>query len=168
MGKSRRVADLDIDFDSAHEEREWVAQRVAWVLMFCAVIAGLVGLLGPGLLGETHQGKPGDPLYVEYQRFCRHQAPAELKVFCRPGGSRREFELALDRNFFESAGIEEISPEPVETRSDGDRYVFRFTRGAGNEHLVRIRFEPSAFGRRTTKLKLDESATVIIRFFYWP
>jgi hypothetical protein len=167
MGKSRRIGDLELPFDPAHEEREWVVQRVGWVLMGLIVVAALLGLLGPGPLSKRHEGKVGDALYVEYQRFGRYQAPAELKVFCRPE-RREQFELTFDRNFIERSEIKEISPEPEETSAEGDRYTYRFKRGEGEEHLVTFRIEAGKFGRASSKITLDQSKSVNIRLFYWP
>ena len=167
MGKTKRVGDLDLDYDPAHEEREWIVQRIGWALMALAAIAALIGLLGPGPLSKKREGKAGDALYVEYHRFARYQAPADLKIFCRPEG-QDEFQLSFDRSFIEGAEVKEISPEPEESRTEGARYAYKFKRGKGEEHLVTFRIEGGKFGRASSKVTLDGKQTVNIRLFLWP
>jgi len=158
---------LDLQYDPAYEEREWKAQRIAWTLMGLAVIATLAGFLGVGPFSKKHAGKVGNALYVEYQRFGRYHAPTELKVFCRPE-RKEQFELSFDRAFIEATEIKEISPEPEETSTEGDRYVYRFRQGEGEEHLITFRIEAAQFGGARSKVTLDGKASVAIRLFYWP
>ena len=167
MVKSKRVGDLDLHYDPAHEEREWIVQRIGWGLMALIAIAALMGLLGPGPLSRKTAGKVGDRLHVEYQRFGRHQAPSQLKVYCRPEGEEH-FELSLERRFIEASEIKAISPEPEEARTEGDRYVYRFKRGEGEEHLVTFRIHGEQFGKASSKVTLDRGASVNIQIFYWP
>ena len=167
MGKSNRVGDLDLKYDPAHEEREWITQRIGWTLMALLALAALIGLLGPGPLSDKTEGKIGGPLRVEYQRFGRYQAPAELKIYCRPKG-REHFELSFDRAFIQVSEIKEISPKPDETRTDGDRYVYQFRKGDAEEHLVTFRMHGEKFGKATSNLTLDGQESVHIQIFYWP
>jgi hypothetical protein len=167
VGRTRRIGDLDLNYDPAHEEREWIVQRIGWGLMIATGGAALAGLLGPGPLSRREEGKVGEALYVEYQRFGRCQAPAELKIFCRPKG-QKEFALSFDRPFIEGNEIIEISPEPLEASAKGDRYVYRFSGDEGQEQLVVFRLEAAKFGRARSKVTLDGTATVNLRFFYWP
>ena len=156
---------MDLKYDPAHEEREWFVQRVCWGLMALAVIAALVGFLGSGPISRKTSG--GETLRVKYQRFGRYQAPAELKIYCRPEAGER-FELSFDRAFIESSEIEEISPEPEKTRSEGDRYVYMFQKGEGGEHLVTFRIKGERFGKQTAKVMLNGTQSVNIQTFYWP
>jgi hypothetical protein len=167
VGKSKRVGDLDLQYDPAYEEREWIAQRIGWAFMGSIAIAGLIGLLGHGPLSKKTEGKIGDRLHVKYQRFARYQAPSEVKVYCRPGG-KEQFEIGFERGFIERSEIKEISPEPEETRSDGEQYVYRFKRGEGEEHLVTFRMEGNQFGKASSKVTLDGGASVKLQIFFWP
>ena len=168
MGKLRQVGELEIDFDPAHEKREWIVQRISWAVMGVLVIATLIGLVGPGPLSKVKAGKPGDRLRIEFHRFGRYQAPAELRVYCRPEGKNQDFELSFDRAFLEGNEISEILPEPEETRTDGGKYVFQFRSGEAEEHLVTLRFKASQFGSAKSKVTLDGSESIEIQTFNWP
>jgi hypothetical protein len=167
MGKPQRFGDLDLAYDPVHEEREWCVQRIGWALIGLAILAAIIGVLGPGPLSKKREGKMGAALFVEYQRFARYQAPGEFKVLCRPEG-KEQFRLSLDRTFIEQTEIKEISPEPFETSAAGDTYVYFFKLGQGEEQLVTIRFESKRFGRVNSRVTLDEKETVEVRQFYWP
>ena len=166
MGKLRKFDELEVEFDPEHEKREWIVQRFGWATMGILVIATLIGLLGSGPLSDATAGKPGDRLRIEYHRFGRYQAPGELRVYCRPDG--KDFELSFDRGFFEKSEVSEISPEPEEMRTEGDKYVYRFRSGEGEEHLVTFRFEAAQFGKAKSKVTLDRSEKREIQTFYWP
>ena len=164
MGETR---DLDLQYNPAREEREWIVQRIGWAGMGIAVITALMGLTGAGPLSKKHEGTIGGPIYVEYQCFARYQAASEIKVFCRPGAVE-EFELTLERGFIDRVQMDEISPRPEEVRTLGDRYAYRFKRGEGDEHLVTFRMKGEKFGRASSRLTLDNKEGVEIRPFYWP
>lgn len=48
MGQVKDVRDLESEENLAFQERQWVVQRVAWVVVLALLVAGLLGLLGPG------------------------------------------------------------------------------------------------------------------------
>ena len=167
MGKPKRFGDLEVTYDPAHEEREWIVQRIGWAVMLLLAAAALAGLLGPGPLSDVAAGQIGSPLRVEYERFVRYQAPGELRFYCRPEG-KDKFQLSFDRAFIEATEIKEISPEPLETSAHGEKYSYTFRRTGGEEQLVTFRIEGDQFGKTKTEVQLEEGAKVELRQFYWP
>ena len=167
MGKPRRFGEIEVSYDPEHEEREWCVQRAGWVLMAVLALAALAGLLGPGPISHARAGASGSPLQVQYERFVRNQAPGDLKFYCRPQG-KDQFQLSFGREFIEHTQIKEISPEPIETSTEGEKYVYRFQRSGGSEHLVTFRVEGSQFGRMETEVELDKVAKVQFKQFFWP
>ena len=75
MGRKSQPQDIDLDQDIDFQQRSWKVQRVGWGLMVLFVLAGLSGLLGTGPLSNVTDGDEGGPLWLEYQRFGRLQAP---------------------------------------------------------------------------------------------
>jgi hypothetical protein len=74
MSDVKRVGDLEIGQDLAHQRLEWKIERVGWILMALLGLPALVGLLGPGPLSSTSAGEKGSPLSVENNRFERYQS----------------------------------------------------------------------------------------------
>jgi hypothetical protein len=159
---------LELQSDPTYEEREWIAQRIGWVVMCVLALASLAGVLGPGPLSEREEGHEGAALHVKYQRFGRYQAPAKIQIFCRPGGAAEQFELSLAREFVEAIEITEISPEPEEVSTKGKYYLYRFKRADGDDHLVTFRLKAEKFGAVQSEVTLDTKDSVRMRMFFWP
>jgi hypothetical protein len=166
MGKPRRFGDLEIGYDPAHEEREWIGQRTGWGLMACVSAAAILGLAGGGPLSRMKSGSVAAPLQVEYQRYVRHGAPATLKVYVN-SAARQNFSLGFERSYIERFKVEEVMPQPLETRLAGQHCLFRFA-GSGERQLVTFRFEPEQLGSASTRLMLDEENGIEITQFCLP
>jgi hypothetical protein len=78
MGQSREWTDVrfrrqppgtEIDQDLEFQRRIWKLQRVAWAVMALVVLAAVLGLLGPGVLGMATAGGRSSPLWLEYDHF---------------------------------------------------------------------------------------------------
>jgi hypothetical protein len=113
MAALERVGDLEIEQNLAQQRREWTIQRIGWVVMVLLALAALLGLFGGGPFSEGTAGDRDGPLWVEYPRFARLQAPAELRLHVGseavPGNEARVW---LDRDFIENVQIQHITPEP--------------------------------------------------------
>jgi hypothetical protein len=167
MNKEKQASDLQLEPDLTHERREWRVQRVGWVLLALLCGAALAGLLGPGPLSNKQAGKIGSELYIEYDRYIRHEAPYTIKVYCRPEPAD-EFTLSLDRAFIENAEIKQIQPEPKETTAAGDKYLFHFNAKEASDQLVTFHFEPDTFGEISSAVTLNEKHSQKVKQFVWP
>lgn len=167
MGKPRAFGDLEVGYNPGHERREWRLQRIGWSGMALAAVAALAGLLGPGPLSNAQAGSEHSPLRAEYQRFGRYQAPAELRLFCRPPKAG-EFEISIDRSFLESAEIQEISPEPKTWIAGGERAVLSFDAEGTGRQLVTLRFQSRTFGTRRCRIALNDANEIELQQFFWP
>jgi protein-L-isoaspartate(D-aspartate) O-methyltransferase len=115
--------------DIEYEQREWVAQRVAWVVMLLLVVAALLGLLGaPGLLGEARTTASDGSIKLEYDRISRFHAPTRLVIDVSPDFvDNGEIQLWVDAGYAEGLTIESIAPEPESTDLEPGRIVYTFT-----------------------------------------
>src|SRR5688500_5161114 len=102
---------LEMGYDPDREKKEWAVQRFCWGLMFLAAVAALSGVLGDGPASSTREGNVGEELYLEYDRYVRHQMPFAVKVFCNPA-EEKDFSLSFTRSYLDKHGIKEIQPEP--------------------------------------------------------
>ena len=167
MGESAKASGLEMHYDPNHEAKEWRVERFGWVLMFLACIVALAGVLGDGPVSSTVKGNVGDDLYIEYERYVRHQAPFTLKLFCRQKGEA-EFSLSFQRAFLDKNEVKEIQPEPESTTIDGERCTFGFKATGGKEQLITFRLTPEAFGKVQNQITLDGKVTQKMQQFIWP
>lgn len=165
----RRVGDLEVDQDLVFERRVWVFQRVGWAVMTAAVLAALLGLLGPGPASSARAGTPDGTLASEYSRFVRASAETRLSVsFGRGAVQGEEVRLWIDRRYLEQASIERVTPEPASVEVGGDRLVYVFSAAAGESGQVTFSLTPRAFGRWRARIGVEGGPTLAFGQFVFP
>jgi hypothetical protein len=166
--KIERLGSLEIDEDLIFERRQWGVQRAGWVVILLIVLAGLVGLLGPGPV-STVKAVSG-ALTVEYERVVRKQAPTELHVRLAPGAAQDgEVALFLDQAYLAKVGINSVIPEPIEMEATADGVVFRFAIEQPEQPAeIVFAIEPSEPGMTQGRLGLLEGAELTIDQLIFP
>src|SRR4051794_20576218 len=125
MPRSDQI-DLDVEQDMDYHRRSWRRQRIAWVVMALLIVATLLGLFGPGLLGDSIAGAKGGPLWMAYNRFGRLQAESTtLRIHVEPGAvTGQPLRLWVSRSYLERVQVMHILPEPQSVEIAADRYVY--------------------------------------------
>ncbi len=117
--------ELDIDEDIQLESTNWKVQRVAWVLMAIFVLAALLGFTGDGSLNNLNtKTAKADGLELEYERFMRRDAPAEIKL--KFPAQQQELSLQFSKDFYEKLHVEQVVPEPTEVFTHEQGITYRF------------------------------------------
>lgn len=156
--------ELDIDEDIKLESSNWKVQRVAWVLMALFVLAALLGFTGDGSLNDfnTKTAKT-EGLEVEYERFMRRDAPAEIKL--KIPVRQQELTLQFSQDFYEKLHVEQVVPEPTEvyTHEQGITYRFAATQAPTS---VTFYFKPKGMGRMHLEVSTQTSRLSISQFIH--
>jgi len=139
-----RVGELDTSENPEHERREQAVQRAGWGAMALFVAAAVAGLFGSGPLARTTARVGG--LEVEYPRFMRREAPAEVRVHVAPGVPAQ---LWLGREVLDELDIEAVTPEPARVTAEADRLLYRYD-AAPSEVVLKLR--PTHSGRASLRL----------------
>jgi hypothetical protein len=133
---------LQISEDLEFKRRQWMVQRVAWILIFVTLVLGLLGLFGHGRLSDSRAGT--SELSIEYQRFLRQNSPGQLLVNLQhPRVEDGVVRLAIGREFLNAFRVEHIMPQPLRVRADADELTFEFA-AATNATAVAISFDGTA------------------------
>jgi len=131
MGDDETYDGLTLEENMPFHRREWSGQRVGWVGMALFLLAGVVGLLGPGPMSHRMTGRPGDAVRVDYFRFDRFHRDGtfRIEINAKPSddGTVRVW---VDRDYVEALEIRSISPEPVRQVAREDRIVYEFATAA--------------------------------------
>jgi hypothetical protein len=167
MGGPQPGNHLQLHVDAEHERSEWFVQRVGWGSMLLLAIAALLGFLGKGPFSDAQAGKVGDDLYIEYDRFVRHEAPFSLRIYCKPNGSDH-FTLSMDRGFLDRSEIKEIQPTPLTTTTAGSKCIFTFSSSGSTNQLVTFRLEANSFGKVENTVALNAKTKHKLEQFIWP
>jgi hypothetical protein len=129
------VADF-IDESPSFQRREWVVNRVGWVVIALIVTAGLAGVWGDGLASRAQVTSVDGRLRVDYERFVRNLGEATLQVsFARGSARDGAFRLALSQQYLSEHEVMATTPEPDMITVAGGQLVYEFP-GRGDSALT--------------------------------
>jgi hypothetical protein len=170
MADIQRVGDLEISQDLDYQERMWQVERVGWWVMGLTTLAGLLGLLGPGLLGHTVVGRENDPIRLEFERFGRWQSPTALRVYLGTTAQRGDgVQVALERNYLEGFQVQQVTPEPESVEAQSDRLVYHFrTTSLDRPTAVTFYLQPERIGLLSGSVGLEPGQTLAIAQWIYP
>lgn len=151
--------DIELGDDLPFTRKSWTVERVGWGLLGAAVLAGLLGFLGPGILsGARAEG----PLTVEFDRSERRENPGELRVRLR-GGARN---LWIENRWLEDVDVQRVRPEPARVHAQPGWTVYAFE--GAEEVDVRLVVEHKKAGRVKGRFGVSPERTVTVSQFVYP
>lgn len=167
--KKDAPAGFDLSQNLRFQRRSWIVQRVGRALMALAVLAALLGLLGPGPLSKASAGEE-ERLEVEYDRFLRQQGENRLTVKLGPGSAPgEEARVWLDARYMQDNELQAVVPEPERVEATEERVVLVFALarpGAGLEAVVDL--QPRAIGPVRGAIGVAGGPTARIAQFVYP
>lgn len=149
------------------QKRDWRIQRIGWGVLAVTLLIGVLGGLGPGLLGKvSERDKSG--LLLEYDRFVRYEAPNSVQIELPPSDSGEQ-EFLLDASWVHRVHLETVQPEPLRVRSEseGVRFAIGVPRG-GAPTRVTLHYEPDSPGVLSGGIALSTGARLAISQFVYP
>lgn len=163
MPDYENTSSLQLDQDEDSNRREWRFERAGWLLLATLVVAGLAGAFGDGPLTQREARADDGRTVVRYDRVVRVGAESMLSVIVTPGGpGDTVVTLSLDRAFVERAGVERVSPEPVEVRGTTTRLEYDFRLAADRSPLrADFVFSPTGPGRQRATVGTASGSLVI-------
>ena len=170
MNAQKSRTDLELDEDEAFQRRQYIVQRIGWLLMLAVVIAALVGVFGRGPVSRKFVRSSDQSLSVQYERFARSQAQTELKLTVSKNSlTGRTLRLRLDRQYMSKFEVVEISPEPEQTdlSSDAMTLVYQVPKRDG-PLLVKLILEPTEFGSVEGTAGVEGKDPVLFKQFVYP
>jgi hypothetical protein len=165
----RNVGRIQLSDDPAFSRKSWKAERAGWFFLAAFLIAGFLGLLGPGLLPQVTR-EEASGVQVSFDRFGRHLGEATIRCrLKRESPESRRATLWIDGGYLDGVAIQSITPPPVEARADsgGSSYSFALEPGAD---ALELRFEISYRNSGPLRGRLGRSAAraVELRQFVYP
>jgi hypothetical protein len=163
-----RKAPAEILQDMPFQHRQWVIQRVGWVLAAVILVLAIGGVFGGGPLSDVRAGDAA--LQVEYERFIRRDSSMEIRIDAHPT-SGEEARLAVSRDYLHSLRIESMLPYPERTETTAQEVilVFRAT-GPAESTRITINATPLHVGSLHGSIRAMGAGqpTVLIDQFTWP
>jgi hypothetical protein len=162
---------LDEGRDIAYQRREWIAQRIGWVMIALLVVAALLGMLGSvGPFATAHMMASDGSIDIDYTRLERHHAPARIVIEVAPEfAETSEVRLWLDADYVQTTGLQSIVPEPESVELGSERVIYVFAIGEGNGPAeISFAYEHDGLWQQEARLGLVNGATVELNQFIFP
>jgi hypothetical protein len=156
----------EIGEDLVFQHHNWRVQRVGWALLAVLIVAGLVGLLGPGPLSNVN-ARGGNGLEVEYERFVRHGAQTELRVRVTqpPSGQVR---IAISREYLDTLNLQQVVPAPTRVQASGVDVVYTFELAGNGPMQATFVLQPEKLGKHVARVAIDIGTRVTVQQFTYP
>lgn len=170
MSDSGRAGDLDIGQDLQFSKRLWTVQRTAWLVALLVLIAAAVGLFGHGPISNAEASSESGDLYVEYERFARHQGRTKLDILIDPADKQaQEVRVWVNREYFDAAKTQTIIPEPDVFEAASDRVTMVFRRAPNTGPIrVTVELEMEKMGPVTAQIGVAGGSDVSLWQFLYP
>lgn len=123
-----------------------LAEKIALGLLTLFVVAALLGLFGDGPLSEAVASSSDGQLRVDYQRFCRRNAPQTLDITLPTQAGAQHVELSINGDYLRRVQVTEILPHPMQSIRHQASLLRFATDGSGEPMLVRLHLEPQYAG----------------------
>lgn len=127
--KSSNTEEEDLKF----QKKEWVFQRVVWMIMLVIVVLAVIGVFGNGPIAKAEAGNPQDLLHIKYDRIVRERAQTGSLVtinlnrsaILRQTGDTL-IHLWISQDWVHSMGLTSTTPYPARTSLNDSAIVFSF------------------------------------------
>ena len=156
---------LDLDDDPRFLRRERQVTKLGWVLLMLFVLAGLLGLLGPGPLSSTTAGAAGDAVQLEHERVVHLDSAHQLTLLL-DGGAAADGTLSVELtgSWVSGVDVQSVNPHPDAEKLVPGGTVFEFTVEEAGPAEVVLSFRPQQLGRLTLTAEADGSTVTAHQF----
>jgi hypothetical protein len=160
-----RTGPEDLERQLRFHRLEWRVQRIGWVFVALFLVLAFAGLFGGGPLSHAHaQAATGR---IDYERFLRNGAPAELVITSAGGGAQGVGSIAISADYLEAFRIERVTPEPTTVRRVGAQLVYEFA-SASSGSVISFQIDPQQLWRHRAVVRIDNGPPLEIWQLTYP
>ena len=161
---------IDLEDNKSLQRKEWLTQRVGWVLWSAILFAGCLGLLGSGPLSSARNTDSDGTFSVEYNRFLHYHHPTELRVLISDSlAAGRELEVKLTQGLLNRVQIKRIEPEPMRASLVGNGVVYTFSRlDSANSSEIVFHLDFERIGQSRGIIEVDGKVPIVLSQFVYP
>jgi len=163
-----RVGEVEVGFDLDFERRYHRLQRIIWVLIAAALLAGLAGVFGRGPLATTMRRSPDGTLRLTYERLARFRTPSAMSIEASGSSlASGELRVRIPRQLLERLRVQRVVPEPtrVEAAAEEATFVFAIEPGAARARATFLQ-EPGAIGTASGTVVANQTPLPISVFVF--
>jgi hypothetical protein len=165
-----RIGDLEITQDLNVQQTTWTLQRIGWGGMVVIVLAALSGMFGGGPLATTEVTDDQRTVLLLYDRFGRYESESVLRLVLTPEATKtHRVTVQIDRTYWTSHAVEQITPEPLTSGIgvDGFRYTFE-TDAPSTPTVIVFRLRPKHLGALDGRIRVNDASPLQFHQFMFP
>jgi hypothetical protein len=159
---------METDISSINEDfklqkQEWVVQRIIWVLMAAALVAGLLGVLGDS---ESPMNKVTITLpnaIVETEKYLRVEKSFETRITLNRG--RNNARVSFNKDYYEKLTISRVIPEAEKVEVTEDQIIYTFNSTNGGSLL--FIHDPEKMGSQGLQIEVNGEKGNLSQFIYF-
>ncbi len=154
------VQNIEVGYDHDFLQRWMRFEKVAWIVMVIALIAGLAGVFGRGPLAKTTV-KAGDGTEIRFERVARNKTPAlvEIRLPETLAGGKM-LKIRIEGDLLNRGRLQRIVPQPAREIPISHGLIAEIPIDAGDQPgKIDITQEPGAPGRLWNRITLENTGT---------
>jgi hypothetical protein len=167
---SARKGGLELDEDMTFQRRQFVVERVGWIVMLAIILAALLGVFGSGPLSAATVEDRSAGVKLEYSRFARRSATTQLRIHVAPSAiEEHTILLRVGDEYLRRVDVESIFPEPERMMSDSGGLVAQVAvRAADRPAVITVDVAPRESGTLVLELRVGSGAPITVRQLVYP
>lgn len=168
MHDTGEATSLELRHDRGRQRQEWRFERIGWCVLALLIVAALGGAFGDGPLARASASAPAGAR-VDYERVVRYGTSTMLSLTLPPAAARDTMAVVtLDRAFLNAVDVDDVRPNPLETRASADRVEYHVRRAQADAPMrVDFTLKGTSAGWRQGRVGTD-AGVVAIRQFVLP
>ena len=165
--EQEHIAGLEIDADDRQQRRDWVVERLSWIVLALLLIGVACGLFGRGGPLSTRTLVSADSgVRMQYERFVRHHSPDALHLAIN--ASAPFVRLRIGSDYLRHIQIDNITPRPYREISEDGAVTYLFEARPQSSILVTFHFAPGKYGHLDGWLSVNDGPRLAFSQFVYP
>jgi hypothetical protein len=160
--------DIQVQEDLHFQRRNWLIQRVSWVVIALVLAASLLGAFGRGPLSSAAATSTGATIHAEYDRIARFAARTSIGLSVTSPGTGGTVVVRVSRHFLENVEIQGILPQPERVYAGERDVAYEFAIGDDRRARVVFTLLPRAIGSQEVSVSVEGGEGIRFRQFVLP
>lgn len=154
----------DINESNAALNFEDTFRRIGFTFLIVIVFAAMAGCFSSGYFSSGHKENANGSIKIDYQRFARLLKDYDITIKTK---GTTPVTLQLGEDFTDAYLIEDITPQPNEMYSRGNKLYLRYN-GTGEDLTLWLTLKPTSPGRFTSSLSVNNQGELTFTQLIYP
>ena len=166
---AKQTTGLELAEDAEFQRREWVVERVGWVLLGVVLASAVLGLFGGGPLSQARVTDQQQTFEVTYERFTRALTYTVLEITVDAGAIEdSSVTVYLSDTWIDNVTTWQITPEPDSTTRTDEGIFYEFATRPNSPLVATLLYRPNDPGISRSAVGIGDSERVELWQLVYP